>query len=196
MKNRKDLNVVKERLRSFFAESRRMPSVSEFQSLFGYRSKSGAARLITRLIDAGIVRKDSTGRLLPADKLKSRLSLLGSVQAGFPSPAEEELVDTLSLDEFLVQKPSASYLVKVSGDSMIDAGIHPGDMVIVERGRPAKEGDIVIAQVDEEWTMKYYMKKNGHVYLRPANSKYPIIKPKYELQIAGVVMACIRKYGN
>ena len=84
--------------------------------------------------------------------------------AGFPTPAEEELVDTITIDEFLINNKEATYMLKVSGDSMIDAGIQPGDMVLVERNRNAKEGDIVIAEVDNEWTMKYLEKakwKNG-----------------------------------
>jgi repressor LexA len=98
-------------------------------------------------------------KLLPTPALEGGIKLLGTVQAGFPSPAEEELIDTLSLDEFLIKNPQASYLVKVTGDSMIDAGIMPDDLVVVDRGRQPRHGDIVIAQVDGEWTMKYYEKR-------------------------------------
>jgi len=121
-------------------------------------------------------------------------NLLGLVKAGFPSPAEEELRDTLSLDEFLVQNPDASFLLKVSGDSMSGAGILPGDLVIVDRRQTAKNGDIVIAEVDGEWTMKFLKKSGGTVYLLPANPEYQPIRPKQELKIAGVVTAVVRKY--
>ena len=121
-------------------------------------------------------------------------SVLGLVEAGFPSPAEEELRDTLSLDEFLVSNPDASFLLKVSGDSMIGAGILPGDLVIVDRGQTAKSGDIVIAEVDGEWTMKFLKKSGDAVYLVPANPKYKPIRPQYELKITGVVTAVVRKY--
>jgi len=120
--------------------------------------------------------------------------LLGLVEAGFPSPAEEELRDTLSLDEFLIQNPDASFLLKVSGDSMSSAGILPGDLVIVDRRQTAKNGDIVIAEVDGEWTMKFLKKSGEAVYLIPANPKYQPIRPKQELKIAGVVTAVVRKY--
>ncbi len=116
------------------------------------------------------------------------------MQAGWPSPAEEELVDVLSLDEYLIQHPEQSYLIKVTGDSMIDAGIHQGDLVIVERGRTAKDRDIIIAQVDGEWTMKYYEKRGSVVRLIAANKKYAPITPKRELVVGGVVTAVIRKY--
>jgi SOS regulatory protein LexA len=130
---------------------------------------------------------------IPAIK-KSGLRLLGAVQAGFPSPAEEELMDTLSMDEYLIKHPSASYLLKVTGDSMIEEGIKEGDLVIVERGREPKQGDIVIAQVDGDWTMKFYEKNLTGVYLRAANKKYPLIRPHRELIIGGVVVANVRKY--
>ena len=113
---------------------------------------------------------------------------------GWPSPAEEELVDILSLDDYLIPHPDQSYLVKIKGDSMIDAGIRPGDLVIVERGRTARDGDIVIAQVDGEWTMKTYEKRGSVVKLLAANKKYTPIIPKSELLIGGVVTAAIRKY--
>ncbi len=126
--------------------------------------------------------------------LDQGLKLLGVIQAGFPSPAEEELMDTLSLDEFLIRKPESSYLIKVKGDSMVDAGLLPGDLVIAERGREPKNGDIVIAQVDGEWTMKYFEKEGGKVILRAANKKYASIEARTELVISAVVVANVRKY--
>jgi repressor LexA len=100
----------------------------------------------------------------------------------------------MSLDEFLIERPEQTFLIKVSGDSMIDAGIQEGDLVLVERGRSPKNRDIVIAQVDNEWTMKYYDKTGSQVRLIAANKKYPPIKPQQELKIGGVVVAVIRKY--
>jgi SOS regulatory protein LexA len=189
-----DFPWIVSKLKSFYTRHKRLPSFSELQKLLGYRSKGGISRLIPNLIKKGVVRRDITGRLLPTSLLEGGIKLLGSIQAGFPSPAEEELIDTLSLDEFLIQKPDASYLLKVSGDSMIEAGIHPDDLVIVERGRQPGNGDIVVAQVDQEWTMKYYYRHGRQVILRPANSKYQPIRPSHELVIGGIVIACIRKY--
>jgi SOS regulatory protein LexA len=121
-------------------------------------------------------------------------AMIGTVEAGFPSPAEEELVDTLSLDELLISNREASFLLRVTGDSMTGAGILPGDMVIVDRGQTAKSGDIVIAEVDGQWTMKYLRKRGDSVLLVPANPKYKPITPQNELKIAGVVTAVVRKY--
>ena len=180
------------KLRGFYREYKRPPSFAEVAKVFGYKSKNAAYELVQKLVQKGLLHKDKQGRIL-LESL-SGIKLLGSVQAGWPSPAEEELVDVLSLDEYLIQHPDQSYLIKVTGDSMIDAGIHPGDLVIVERGRSPKDKDIVIAQVDGEWTMKYYEKRGTQVRLIPANKKYSPIIPKNELVIAGVVTAVVRKY--
>ena len=170
-----------------------MPSYSELAALFKFASKQAAYRLAQRLIDEGILGRDDKGRLVPRFA-QAGLTLAGYVQAGFPSPAEEELIDTLTLDQYLVRRPEASFLLKVSGDSMIDAGILPGDIVIVERGRSPKNGEIVLAEVDREWTIKYYKKEGGRVALVPANPKYTVLYPREELQIAGVVSAAVRRY--
>jgi len=182
-----------EKIRKFYLKNNRMPSYSEVASLFGFRSKNAAYKLIGRLKELGLVYSDSTGRLLPG-ALKNSIKLLGSVTAGFPSPAEEELQDTMSLDEYLINNPNSTYLLKVEGDSMLDAGIQPGDLVLVDKNVTPKSGDIVIAQIDNEWTLKYFEKKGRAVYLRAANKKYPLIKPRDELIIGGVVVANVRKY--
>ena len=119
---------------------------------------------------------------------------MSKIKAGFPSPAEEELADTMSLDEYLIKNKEATYMLKVSGESMKDAGIMPGDMVLVDRSLTPADGNIVIAEVDHQWTIKYLRKRGKSVYLEPANSKFPIIHPKEELKIAAVVKAVIRKY--
>ena len=100
----------------------------------------------------------------------------------------------MSLEEFLIGRPDQTYLLKVQGESMIDAGIMPGDMVLVERGVTEKDGDIIIAEVDGDWTMKYYRKRGGKVWLEAANRKFGPITPENELRIAAVVRAVIRKY--
>ena len=182
-----------EKIRKFYLKNNRMPSYSEVASLFGFRSKNAAYKLIGRLKELGLVYSDATGRLLPG-ALKNSIKLLGSVTAGFPSPAEEELLDTMSLDEYLINNPNSTYLLKVEGDSMLDAGIQPGDLVLVDKNVTPKSGDIVIAQIDNEWTLKYFEKKGRAVYLRAANKKYPLIKPREELIIGGVVVANVRKY--
>ncbi len=178
---------------AFYRREGRMPSFSEVGRLLGLKSKNSVSKLVSRLEDAKALRRDSKGRLVPVS-IALPLKALGVVEAGFPSPAEEELADTLSLDDLLIKNREATFLLKVSGDSMIEAGILPGDMVLVERGGEARSGDIVIAEVDGKWTMKYLEKKGSSVTLRPANPRYREIRPKEELKIAGVVTSVIRKY--
>ncbi len=171
-----------------------MPSYSEIASLLGFASKHAVQYHVKRWLKQNVVAQDhATGQLLPGKKIRP-LKILGSIQAGFPSAAEEENADTISLDDWLIENKEASFMLTVSGDSMTDAGIHPGDMVIVERGRTPKHGDIVIAEVDHDWTMKYFEKRAGHITLRAANKRYPPITPSEELKIAGVVRAVIRRY--
>lgn len=182
-------------LRRFYRAEKRAPSYAEMMALFGYRSKNAVHRLVVRLESAGYLVRGVGGRISFNRKLTGTIKILGQVQAGFPSPAEEELVDVLSLDEYLVRRPEATFMLTVSGDSMLEAGIHPGDLVLVERGRNPKNNDIVVAQVDGEWTMKYYRKdRSGDVRLEPANRKYSVIIPKQSLVIGGIVRAVIRRY--
>lgn len=180
-------------LADFYGQNGRMPSFSELGDLWGLKSKNAVSKVIDKLLSTGILEKDKRGRLIPRSILHS-VKLLGSVEAGFPSPAEEELADTISLDDLLIQDRKATFMLKVSGDSMVEAGILPDDMVVVDKGLTPKNGDIVIAQVDGEWTMKYFRKKGREVVLVPANPKYKTIKPEIDLTIAGVVTAVIRKY--
>ncbi len=176
----------------FYQERGRMPSYSEIAHLLGFKSKNASFKFIEKLINLGIVEKDLKGKIIPKS-LKNPIKVLGIIEAGFPSPAEEELLDTISLDRWLISNPSSTFMLKVTGDSMIEAGILPGDMVLVDRSLSPKNGDIVIAQVDGQWTMKYFSKKGKEITLTPANPKYKPIKPKAELNIAGVVIATIRK---
>ena len=193
MKEKRTIQTVQKIIASFFRENRRMPSFSEMIGLLGVKSKSVVNFWIDKLIEAEILEKDGKGHLT-FTKSSFGLPLAGSIQAGFPSPEEEALCDIMSMDEYLITKPDASFLLKVSGDSMIGEGIVERDLVIVERGRAPKIGDVVIAEVDGEWTMKYFKKQNGKVYLEAANPKYPIIRPRTDLQLGGVVTAVIRKY--
>ena len=161
--------------------------------LVGFRSRHAVYRLIDRLVAEGLVSKDPQGKLIPHTQ-NGGVPLLGIVEAGWPSPAEEELKDTITLDEYLIRNKEATYLLMVKGDSMIDAGIMPGDLLIVERGAAARDGDIVIAQIDREWTIKYFRRRGNKVFLEAANKNYQPIHPTEELNIAAVVRGVVRRY--
>jgi repressor LexA len=190
------LNLPKKasQLRRFFMTEGRAPGYAEMLAIFGYRSKNAVYGLLRKLEQHGYLRKKH-GKIAPTVRLTGSIKLLGTVQAGFPSPAEEELRDTINLDQFLVRNPEATYLLNVTGDSMIEAGIHPGDIVLVEKGVMPRNNDIVIAQVDDEWTLKYFIKDGRGILLAPANKKYRSIRPSRSMVVGGVVRAVIRKYG-
>ena len=102
--------------------------------------------------------------------------------------------ESISIDDYLIERPSASVMVRVKGDSMIDAGIHDGDIAIVEKRHSANMGDVVIAIVDGEYTLKTLSRdKQGYV-LMPQNPAYEPIRPKEGLEIFGVMVGLIRKY--
>lgn len=186
-------DAYRKKIINFFKAHKRMPSYAEIMTLVGFKSKNAVFRLVENLVKDGALRKDTRGKLIP-HRLYGGVKVRGTVEAGFAAAAEEEVSDSMSLDEFLIEHEESSYLLTVKGDSMIDAGICEGDLVIVERGRTPRDGDIVIAEIDDGWTMKYYRKRAGKVYLEPANKKYPLLFPHQFLSIAAVVRAVVRKY--
>lgn len=187
------MNDYKNKIISFYRNNKRMPSYTEIMSLVGFKSKNAVYKLINKLIDEGVVSKDSSGKLTP-NRMFNEVPLLGLVEAGFPTATDEQSTDTLCLEDYLIKDKDSSYLLEVKGDSMIDEGIKEGDLVIAERRGDPKDGDIVIAEVDGGWTMKYYKKKGNLVYLQPANKNYLPIYPEYDLKIAAIVRGVIRKY--
>jgi len=177
----------------FYQKARRLPSYAEMLELFHFHSKNAVAKVVSKFVDDGLVGKDENGRLIAGPDMFG-VRLLGTVQAGLPTTAEQEVGESLSLDEYLIEKKDKTYLLEVTGDSMIEAGINEGDLVVVEQGRTPKISDIVIAEVDNEWTMKYFEKENGKVILKILNKNYPLIRPVGELKIGGVVTGVVRKY--
>ena len=133
-----------------------------------------------------------------------KAAVAGTVVAGFPSPAEQYFEPPLDLNELLVKHPAATFFVKVEGDSMIGAGIHDKDFLVVDRSLPPVNGDIIIAAVDGEFTVKTYRtgmktgkdgRKHRFVALEPANPNYPTITitSGHELQTFGKVTAVIHQ---
>lgn len=180
-----------ETLQSFYKKNKRLPSYSEMLILFGLASKNAIHKIIKNLTDAGYLDKIS-GKLAPANKF-FQAPLLGSVKAGFPTGAEEDL-NFMSLDEYLVDNPNASFMLRVAGDSLEGIGIFKGDIVILEKAKEANRGEIVLALIDGEWTLKIIERIEGKTVLRSANPKYPDFYPHLSLEIFGIVRSVIRKY--
>lgn len=119
-----------------------------------------------------------------------KFPIFGSkVQAGFPSPADDHVESKLDLNEHLIQHPSATFFVRVTGDSMINAGIHSGDILVVDRSLEPAHGKVVVAAVDGELTVKRLIMQNGKTTLLPENPDFPPIEliPENNVTVWGVV---------
>lgn len=119
-----------------------------------------------------------------------------TVSAGFPSLAEQYVESPLDLNELLVRHPAATFFVRAAGDSMLQAGIRPGDILVVDRSLEAADGSIVIAAVNNEFTVKFLRKNDNGISLEAANRKYrPIVfDESMELRLFGVVTAVIHQF--
>ena len=132
----------------------------------------------------------------PDNKTELRCPIyLSAVEAGFPSPAEDYVEGSLDLNEHLIKHPAATFFVRVSGDSMINAGIFPGDILIVDRSLEAVDKKIVIAVLDGELTVKRLRYRSGVPSLEPENDNYSTIRISEEMafEIWGVVTNVIHK---
>ena len=118
------------------------------------------------------------------------------VQAGFPSPADDYLEDQLDLNQHLIHHQEATFFVRAQGESMLNAGIHPGDILVVDKSLLAKSGKIVIAVVDGEFTVKRLHKYKGKITLKAENPDFDdiLINENNELIIWGVVTSVIHQY--
>ena len=133
MKERRTIQSVFKIITAFFRDHRRMPTYTEMMPLLNVQSRSVVHFWMNKLVSKGLLKKDEK-RFLTLSYPYYSLPLVGDIAAGFPSPAKEELRDVISLDEYLIKQPDTSFLLKVSGDSMIGEGVKEGDLVIVERG--------------------------------------------------------------
>lgn len=122
----------------------------------------------------------------------------GGIRAGFPSPAQDYLRQSLDFNRDLIAHPEATFYARVVGDSMKDAGINEGDILVIDKSLEPKDGDIIVAFVNGEFTLKYLdlaHKKDGYIELVPANEKFPVIKVDVndEFTVWGVVAWTIKK---
>lgn len=118
------------------------------------------------------------------------------VRAGLPSPADDQIDDMVDLNRLLLDDARERFMVRVKGDSMIEAGIAEGDLLVVDRKREARHGDIVLAAIDAEPTVKRLFRRDGRLALLPENSSYtPIeLNEGQELLIWGVVTSCVKQF--
>lgn len=179
------------------------PSLSDLALAFGVRSKNAVAKVVNVLSREGFIEKDPKGRIkileiTERDEERPEplmLPLFGPISAGFAAPVEEQAEEMLTLDAYLIGNQRAStFLLRVKGDSMIDAGIFEGDVVVVDRKKTPKLNDIVVGILDGEFTLKRLKRDKGKYYLQAENANYPDMYAMEELQVGGVVVGAIRKY--
>lgn len=191
MKNRDQEYLGK--LRDYYSSHHVLPSFSGIANLVGLRTTSAVSVFVQRMKDAGFLASTPNRRLQPGKRFFER-EVVDTVRAGQPQWANECLQETFSVDEYLIDSPSRTVMLSVKGDSMINAGIFPGDTVIVKKNVPAEPGDIVVAIVDNEYTIKYLAKDKNGFYLKAGNDAYPPIRAKDHLEIYGSVVGLFRKY--
>ena len=179
------------------------PTYQEIADHFGLASKFGVVRHIEALIQKGYLQKSDSAarsfRIVHEDYQTEafsdnvvRIPILGRVAAGSPILSEENVDNWLTLPRELVKNDKNHFTVRVQGDSMVNAGIFDGDLVIVKQASQAVPGAIVVALIDGEVTVKRLQVKNGKQYLQAENPDYPDIYPAGEWQIQGQVTSLIR----
>jgi repressor LexA len=181
------------KLRDYYARHQVLPSYARIGALIGLNSKASVAQMVLRLKSEGFLRSTPDRRLKPGRRFFER-DIAEYVRAGMPSPDAAGAPDTATIDAHLVPNPSRTVLIKVKGDSMVDAGILDGDTVIVEKRSIANIGDIVVAILENEFTLKRLGREKGRIVLLPENMAYPVIRPTGNLEIFGIVVGQFRKY--
>ena len=172
------------------------PSVREIGEAVGLKSPSTVHFHLKHLEEAGVIEKGAgKGRAItltePAAAEEDKVPIVGNVAAGSPILAEECIEDYLTFDTG--GRSGEFFALRVRGESMLNAGILPGDLVVVRRQPTANHGEIVVAMIEDEATVKRLSRKNGHIWLMPENDAYSPIDGTYA-QILGKVAAVVRRY--
>jgi SOS-response transcriptional repressor LexA len=180
------------KLRDYYAEHGVLPSYATLSDLAGIRAKSWAHTLVGQLREARFLDVTPDKRLKPGPRFFER-DLFDSIRAGLPEDVPADSSSVVTIDRYLIPRPSRTSLVRVTGESMKDAGILAGDLAVIEWRTNAKVGDIVAAMVDGELTLKYLAQDKGGFYLLPANDAYLPIHAKGRLEISGVMAGLVRR---
>ena len=193
-----ELSKMQQKIYAYIAECIRQqgypPSVREIGEAVGLKSPSTVHFHLKHLEEAGVIEKGAgKGRAitLTSPPVKDRVPIVGNVAAGSPILAEECIEDYLTFDTG--GRTGEYFALRVRGESMLGAGILPGDLVVVRRQPTANNGEIVVALLEDEATVKRFSLKNGRVWLLPENEAYSPIDGTYA-QILGKVAAVVRRY--
>jgi repressor LexA len=175
------------------------PSTREIQKHFRFASQTSVMQYIAALERKGFLdrhARKARALITPIQKVRiTDVPIYGQIPAGMATLTEQTVEGHVSLDtrSANVSKGGKTFALRVRGDSMIDAHILDGDIVILEDRKDVQSGDIVAALIDGETTLKRYVMEHGRPYLKAENSRYPNLTPARELRIQGVVVSLVRK---
>lgn len=184
------------KLQDYYARERIVPSTTRLSLLWNVKARSWTHRIVQRLKEERFLENAPGGRVRPGSRFFER-TVGPMVRAGLPQQAADVQPELLRIDDYLIENPSRTILFPVKGDSMIDLGILEGDMVIIERANTASIGQVILAIVDNEFTLKVLAQDKGGYYLEARNERrnqdYPPIRPEQKLEIYGLYVGLIRK---
>lgn len=201
-------NQVLEIINQRITKDKVPPTLDELREELGMGSKNAVLSHLSALEKKGYIQRSSKARdiriLRPIDEFKvmhdtadmgheKRLPLIGTVAAGSPVLAEENIERFIYVPNYLVQSKQPCFALRVHGDSMMNAGIYDGDLVIVQSTQMAKNGDIVVALIGNEVTVKRLMMQENQRYLKAENPEYSDIHPREPWSLQGRVLALIRE---
>ncbi len=210
--NRKEMTArqeeIYEYIKKYSKENHMPPTVREIGNHFDISSTNGVRSILAALIKKGYInrsprlsrgieivntKEDSAAKEAPSNTIE--IPIVGRVAAGTPILAVQNLEGTVTIDRDFLACRSDVFALRVKGDSMINAGIFDGDLIFARQQKTADLGEIVVAQIDNEATVKYYHPSSDHVELRPANPKYKpiIVNDKKDFSIAGRVIGVMRR---
>lgn len=170
------------------------PTIREIAHQFKFSSTGTVRDYLKALVKKGYIEIDSNKSRAIELKFKPRIPILGRVAAGSPILAQEDILGYLDFNEFSALSKKDIFALRVKGDSMIGKGIMDSDTVIVQKVSHAQNGDVVVALLQDEATVKTFLKKNNKIFLVPANKKYKPIVCNEETSIIGKVIGVLRKY--
>lgn len=169
-----------------------LPSFEIIAKDFGFKHKNSVWQYFNKLKENDLI-KEKNGKFFINPEYFGAIMFTSSVRAGFATVAEDSIERRVSFDEMFHLDSPSTFVFNVSGDSMVNAGIFDGDKVIVKKTPCAKNGDIVLAFIDNGYTLKTYRQKDGKIWLQPENPEYPIIEPQEVLTIFGIATGIVRE---
>ncbi|MBO5531459.1 MAG: transcriptional repressor LexA [Fibrobacter sp.] len=199
---------ILEYIKKYSKENRMPPTVREIGNHFEISSTNGVRSILAALIKKGYINRsprlsrgievidnDKSGNVAEAPSNTIEIPIVGRVAAGTPILAVQNLEGTVTIDRDFLACRSDVFALRVKGDSMINAGIFDGDLIFARQQKTAERGEIIVAQIDNEATVKYYHPLSDHVELRPANPRYRpiIVKNDKDFTIAGKLIGVMRK---